>query len=160
MASEMRRSAKALVERRSESFRSRHPLAQSQARLAAALARARIAASPQFRATWRTEAEHAILDAEFVPSPRSQRFLNLISITMFLLVAGSAWILASPGEEPTLRFMVPMLTVLAILGVPFVAVALGSQREAVESRIRKAIRVALLDEEEKLPPAQKWKDEE
>lgn len=159
MASEMRRSAKALVERRSESFRSRHPLAESQQRLAAAFARAKIPASPQFRAAWRSDAGRAILDAEFVPSPGSQRILKVTSIVMFLLMASSAWVLASPGQDPTLRYMVPMFTVLAILGVPFVAVALGSQREAVESRIRKAIRVALLDEEEKLPPAQKWKDE-
>ena len=35
-----------------------------------------------------------------------------------------------------------------------------AQREAEEARIRKAIRVALLDEEERLPPRQRWPDED
>jgi hypothetical protein len=146
MASEMRRSARALVEHRSESFASRHPLEESRARLAEALERAKIPASPQFRAAWRSDDGRAVLDAEFAPSPRSQRLLKLTSIVMLLLMVGSAWALLSPTEEPTLRFMVPMFTVLAILGAPFFALALASQREAAEARIRKAIRVALLEE--------------
>jgi hypothetical protein len=160
MASEARRTAKALVERRSETFESRHPLEESRSRLATALERVSAARSAQFHTHWRTDEGRTILVAEFAPSPRVQRFLQLTSLVMMLMVASSAWVLLSPGEDRILRFLVPMFTVLAILGLPFVAVALGSQREADESRIRKAIRVALLDEEQKLPPAQKWKDEE
>jgi hypothetical protein len=152
MASETRRAAKALVERRSETFESRHPLEESQARLAAALEREHAARSAQFRTTWRTEGERAILDAEFAPSPRVQRFLKLTSLVMMLMLASSAWVLLSAGEARILRFLVPMVTVLAILAFPLVAVALGSQREADESRIRKAIRVALLDEDGKPAP--------
>ena len=160
MASEMRRSAKALVEHRTESFESRHGIEESKARLAAALQRAGLTALAQFSATWRSAGERAILDAHFAPSPRTQRFLKTASILMLLLVAGSAWALASAGEERADRFLAPLVTVLAILAFPFVALALASQREAEESRIRRAIRVALLDEEERFPPAQRWRDED
>lgn len=153
MASEMRRYAGALVERHSETFESRHPLEESRARLASAFEREPAARSAQFRATWRSDAGRAILVAEFAPSPRVQRLLKLVSAAMMLMVAASAWLLLSPGDARTLRFLVPMFTVLAILGVPLVAVALGSQREADESRIRKAIRAALLDEGGTLPAA-------
>lgn len=145
--------ARALVERRSETFESRYTLEESQARLAMALERERSAPSAELRTAWRSEGGRAILVAEFSPSPRVQRFLKLTSIVMMLLVASSAWMVLSEGEGRILRFLVPMFTVLAILGFPFVAVALGSQREADESRIRKAIRVALLDEETRPPGA-------
>lgn len=160
MASEMRRSAKALVEHRSERFDSRYAIEESKARLAAALQRAGLTEAAQFTAAWRSEGERAILDAHFAPSPRTQRFLKVISLVMLLLVASCVWALASGEEDRALRFLVPMLTVLAILGFPFVALALASQREAEESRIRKAIRVALLDQQEKFPAAQRWKDED
>ena len=52
---------------------------------------------------------------------------------------GALWILA---------FLVPLITVLAILAFPLVVVAIGSQREAEEARIAKAIRGALTDEDE------------
>ncbi|MGZ5078501.1 MAG: hypothetical protein ACXWHZ_03035 [Usitatibacter sp.] len=160
MASEMRRSAKALVEHRSERFDSRHTLEESKTRLAAALRKAGITNLAQFTATWRDDDGRAILDAHFAPSPRTQRFLKLASFVMLLLMASCVWVIASAEEDRALRFLVPMCTVLAILGFPFVALALASQREAEESRIRKAIRVALLDEEEKFPAAQRWKDED
>ena len=41
-----------------------------------------------------------------------------------------------------------VFAVLGILAFPFVAVALGSQREAEEARVRRAIRRALKDEDE------------
>lgn len=160
MASEMRRSAKALVEHRSESFESRHTIEESKARLAAALRKAGLTDLAQFSATWRNVGDRAILDAQFAPSPRTQRFLKIASFVMLLLMASCVWALASAEEDRALKFLVPMFTVLAILGFPLVALALASQREAEESRIRKAIRVALLDEEEKFPAAQRWQDED
>ena len=54
----------------------------------------------------------------------------------------------------------PLVTVLAILGLPFVALGLASQRDAAEARLRRAIRVALLDEPERLPPRPQWEDED
>ena len=63
-------------------------------------------------------------------------------------------------QEGTLRFLLPLFTVFAALAVPFVALGLGAQREAEEARIRKAIHVALLDEAQRMPPRQAWKDEE
>jgi len=70
--------------------------------------------------------------------------------------------LALSSEEAggTTAFLVPMITVLAVLGLPFLVLGLASQREADESRIRKAIRVALMDEEEAFPPMQRWADED
>jgi hypothetical protein len=160
MASEMRRSAKALVEHRRESFESRHGVEESKSRLAAALHAARLADVARFTATWRSEGERAILDAHFAPSPRTRRFLHAASVVMLLLVVSSFWALGWAAEDRALKFLVPMLTGLAILGFPFVALGLASQREAEESRIRKAIRVALLDEAQKLPAPQRWKDED
>ena len=63
-------------------------------------------------------------------------------------------------ERGPAQFMLPLFTVLAILGLPFVALGLASQRDAAESRLRRAIRVALLDEAERLPPPQRWEDED
>ena len=63
-------------------------------------------------------------------------------------------------EEGALAFLWPLTTALGILALPFVAVGLNSQREAAEAAIRKAIRVALLDEAERLPPPQRWDDED
>ena len=65
-----------------------------------------------------------------------------------LLVASSAWILASSEEPTPLKFLVPLVTALGILGVPLLVVGLGSQREAEEARLIRAIRHALLDEQE------------
>jgi hypothetical protein len=86
------------------------------------------------------------------------RLLKALSAGMALAVAASAWAIAT--QEGALQFLLPLSTVLAILALPFVALGLASQREAEEARIRKAIRVALLDEDESLPPRQRWDDEE
>lgn len=147
MPSEMRRVAKALVESRSESYRSRHPLDESKARLEAALARVEPDRT-RFERAWTSDAEGVVLEARFVPSRRTQRFLQASSIVLTLLILSSAWALVAPGEERSARFLVPLVAVLAILAFPFVVVALGSQREAEEARIRKAIRRALTDEDE------------
>lgn len=155
--SEMKRVARALVEVRSERFESRHALAPSQARLAEALARARAGGSTVFTSAWSEEGGRVALDARFAPPTGTQRLLKVLSIGMALAVAASVWAIAT--QAGALRFLLPLSTALAILALPFVALGLGSQREAEEARIRKAIRVALLDEEERLPPRQRWADE-
>ena len=64
------------------------------------------------------------------------------------------------SENAALRFLLPLVTILAVIGFPFVTLALASNREALESRVRRAIRAALVDEDEKFPPRQRWADEE
>lgn len=157
--SEMKRAARALVERRSERFESRHTLAQSQARLAAALERLELGGAANFRQTWHEDHGKTILEGEFLPRPRTRIFLTSSSILMSLLVLASAWLLVTT-DDGALRYLVPLTTSLLILAFPFVALALSSNRAAEESRIRKAIRVALQNEEEKFPPQQRWKDED
>ena len=147
MPSEMRRLAKALVETREESYRSRHALEESQARLDAALA----SLAPQrlrFERSWRNDAGSVALDVRFAPPPRTRRFLQASSIVLTLLIACGVWALIAPGEDRSVRFLAPLFAVLGILAFPFVVVALGSQREAEEARIRRAIRRAFTDEDE------------
>ena len=157
MRSEMRRVAKALVESRSESFASRYPLEESVARLQAALAPIH-PKRMRFESTWKQEPGGVRLDARFVPASGTQRFLSASSAVLTLLIAASVWALVSPGEERTMQFLVPLLTAFGILAFPFVVVALGSQREAEEARLRKAIRKALLEAEEELPAARRSED--
>ena len=147
MASEPRRIAKALVERRVERFESRHPLPESQARLLAAMAKARLEGRVVFTPRWEAAGAGAILDAEFAPPARTQRLLTSLSLAMTALVAASVWAVMSPHADEALGFLLPLTTGLTILALPFVFVALGSHREAEEARIRKAIRVALLDDQ-------------
>jgi len=147
MASETSRIAKALVASRSESFASRHSRADSEARLAAALA----PFQPKrlvFESRWREEPGGLALDAEFRPAPGIQRFLRATSLVLVALIAASVWAVADARAEGPIAFLVPLATVLAVLGFPFVMVAIGSQREAEEARIARAIRRALTDEDE------------
>lgn len=147
MPSEMRRLAMALVETRQESYRSRHALEESKTRLEAALA----SLEPKelhFERSWRGDAGSVALDVRFAPASRTRRFLQASSIVLTLLIASSAWAFIAPGEDRSVRFLVPLFAVLGILAFPFVVVALASQREAEEARIRRAIRRALTDEDE------------
>jgi hypothetical protein len=157
--SEMKRAARALVERRMERFESRHSLAESKARLDAAIAKITRTGASQFRPTWIEEGGKAILQAEFLPRARTRSVLAASSLVLSLLVLESAWLLYS-AEGGSARYLVPLFTGLAILAFPFVALALSSNREAEESRIRRAIRVALLDEAQRMPPPKKWDDED
>jgi hypothetical protein len=157
--SEMRRAARALVEHRTERFESRHGLETSQRRLARALERARLATGPPFQAAWLREGEATILEATFLPSRRTLTLLRTLSIAMFGLILLTAWILVQT-QEGAQRFLLPLFTALGTLGLPFVALGLASSREAREARIRRAIRVALQDEDERFPPQQRWADED
>jgi hypothetical protein len=155
-----RRAAQALVERRVERFESRHALEESQSRLKSQLAAARLAGHVAFTPQWVTEGNVTILVAGFAPSRATQRLLRLMSLSVVLLVAASAWAIFSPQPSTAMRYLLPIFTLLVLLGLPLATVGLGSHREAEEARIRKAIRVALLDEEVRLPPPQRWDDEE
>jgi len=147
MQSEMRRLAKALVETREETFASRHALEESKARLDAALASLE-PKEVRFERSWRSDAGNVALDVRFTPAPRTRRFLQASSVVLLLLIASGAWAFMTPGEDLPARFLAPLFAVLGILAFPFVAVALGSQREAEEARVRRAIRRALTDEDE------------
>ena len=159
MASEAKRAAQALVDRRVDRFESRHPLEESKSRLAAALQRARPEGRVVLTPRWSEAEGKAILDAGFDPPPRTQRFLRLTSIAITLLILATAWALLSTGDVPPATWLLALFTALAVLGLPFVFIAMGSSRLAEEARILRAIRAALLDEEERLPPAKKWDDD-
>ena len=145
MASETSRIAKSLVASRAESFASRHSRADSQARLAAALASVR-PTRLTFESRWREEPAGLVLDASYSPAPGIKRFLQASSVVLLSLVASSVWAVTS--ATGALAFLVPLATVLGVLAFPLVVVAIGSQREAEEARIAKAIRRALTDEVE------------
>lgn len=159
MASEMRRAAQALVEHRTETFESRHPLEESRSRLASAIAALDAGRDTRFDPEWKAADGKVLLDARFHPAAHVRWMLNLASVALFLLIAASAWLIFATGEG-ALRFLVPLFTALAILAFPIVALALNSQREAQESRIRRAIRKALVDEDDRYPPAKKWSDDD
>lgn len=155
--SEMKRAAASLVERRSERFESTHDAATSKARLDAALDRARVERPWRFEARW-SESPVA-LEVTHAPSRGAKTFLNLASIAFVLLAWASAWALMKSDNE-ALRFLLPLATLLLVLGFPFVTLAMASNRAAYEARVRRAIRVALRDEDEKFPPPRRWADED
>jgi hypothetical protein len=156
--SELKRAARALVETRTERFEGRHPLAASRIRLDEALARIEPASATVFTPTWSEHEGRAVLDARFAPPARTQRLLRVLSLGMALAVAVSAWAIAT--QEGPMQFMLPLFTGLSVLALPFVALGLSSQREAAEARIKRAIRVALMDEPERMPAPQRLEGEE
>jgi hypothetical protein len=143
--SEMRRAARALLERHSEAFESRHSLGDSKARLEAALDALALTGATRLDTSWREENGRAFLDADFQPPARTRLLLNFASLAMTLLVLASAWMVTYGDEHAAATFLVPLFTAFAIFALPFVAVALGSRRAAEESRIRRAIRKALVE---------------
>jgi hypothetical protein len=155
----MKRAAKALVEARTERFESLHPLDESRSRLAATFEHLRVVPGDRFVPQWREEAGRAILEAQFLPPRGVQGLVRGISLFMLLLVVASAYAILQT-HEGAMRFLLPLSTGLVILGFPILTLALNSQRDAHESRIRRAIRVALLDVDVKLPPPQRWADED
>lgn len=146
MASEMRRMAKALVQTREETYASRHTLEESRARADAAFA-ALVPRALHFELSWRNDNRNVTLVVRFAPASRTRRLLQASSIVLTLLVLCAAWALFA-GEDRPARLLLPLVAGLAVLAFPFVVVALGSQREAEEARIRKALRRALTDEAE------------
>lgn len=147
MRSETRRIASALVETRTESFTSRHPRAESEVRLDAAIT----ARKPRLSivdATWTESADGPRVEVRSAPARAIHRLLLASSLVLTMLIASSVWVLFAPGEPAPLKFLVPLVTVLGVLGFPLVIVGMGSQREAEDERLRRAIRHALLDEAE------------
>ena len=144
--SEMRRAARRLVEPRSESFASNYTVEDSRRRVDAALAKLP-AAERTFKASWSGgDGDAAMLTVTFEPSRNTRRLLQMLSVAMFLLVmaAIAAWFMA----EQAMAWMASITAVLAFLGFPFVILGLASHQDARESRIQRAIRVALKDDED------------
>lgn len=159
MPSEMRRVAKALVARRSESFASRYPPGEGEARLAGAL-RGFAPKRMRYAPAWKDGAGGTTLEVRFEPSPATDFFLKSSSVVLTLMLAASAWAMLSPQAGSSIRFLVPMLAALGILLFPFVIAALGAQREAEEANLRRAIRKALVDADDKVSPPQRWDNED
>ena len=129
MASEMRRMAGLLVERRSESFESRYSREESAMRVE----RVTAGIAPKgmvFETSWRESPGAPILDVTFSPSPGTRRLLNIVSAILALLLAATVWALMMPGEPPVSRVLIAVFMMLALLAFPFVMVAYGSRREA------------------------------
>ena len=157
--SEMKRAGRALVESRTERFESVHPLEESRSRLAAAMARAKVVPGGSFVPEWREEKGRAVLEATFLPPRGIHGLLRAISILLMALIAASVYVLMR-YPAGAVRFLLPAFTILSILALPIVTLALNSQREAHESRIRRAIREALLDQDPGFPPPHRWADED
>src|SRR4051812_20433553 len=147
MASEMRRMAKSLVERRTESFRSRYGRDDSARRVQPAIS-AFVPKGMVFETSWREDAGATWLDVSFAPARRTRFFLNSASTVLSLMLVATLWSMVAPGEPMSGRFLLGLLTLLAVLAFPFVVVAYGSRREAEEATLRKAIRRAIVDDEE------------
>ena len=147
MRSEMRRMAAALVETQRQTFATRHPLAESKSRLDAAIA-SRCPRMSIVETQWIEDSGGDQVEVRTRPAPGIRRLLAASSIVLTLLIAFSVWIVFTPQESTSARFLVPLATLLAILGFPLVIVGFGSHREAENERLRRAIRHALLDEAE------------
>ena len=158
MASEAQRAARALMDRRAERFESRHPLAESRSRLEGTLSRARLEGTVAFTCAWSEVGGKAVLDARFAPPRRTSIILQGLSVTLVALLAGAGWAHYSGEMKPGITWTLTFLVTLAIFAMPWVSIAMGSSRLAEEARITRAIKAALLDEDEKLPPAKKWDD--
>ena len=156
----MRTIAKGLVETRRERYESTRSLEESQRRLGIMLEGQGVGRKVVYRPSWKSEGSQAVLEVELAPPPATLKLLKGLSLGMAMLVAASAWVILAPQITGSVTFLLPLMTGLAILGFPMLVLAMASNREAEEARIRKAIRVALLDEAEKLPPQQKWQDED
>ena len=166
--SEARRLARSLVEpealavdslfARAESLeRLRHATRQLSAQLD--MERVTIEAQrARYDARWEGSDKGVRLAGEFQPEPRARRILTGLSAGMTLLLAASAWLILQT-EAGAARFLVPLFTALATLALPLVVIGMASVGEADRARIRKALRVALRGESERLSRAQSWDDE-
>jgi len=147
MRSEVRRVATALVETKTERFATHHPRVESERRLAAAIETRKPRLSI-IEVTWADGVEGLRAEVQSRPAPSIRRFLMASSFVFTMLIVSSAWTILSAAEPAAIKFLVPLVTVLGILAFPLVVVGLGSQREAEEASLRRAIRHALLDEAE------------
>ena len=141
--SELRRAARRLVETRREAFESRYPLEDSKRRLEAGLAKIP-APERSFAQAWSGDEAHPVLTASFDPAPRILRFLKLFSVILGLVMAGAvaSWFV-SDGALP---WVATISAALAFLFFPFVILGLSSHQDARDARIKRAIRIALLED--------------
>ena len=145
--SEMRRAAASLLERRVERFESRYGLEQSRTRVDDALARSHHHDLAFFVPQWSVEDGKVTLQAFFEPAPGIPLLLRLTSLVFVALVAASAWVLLSAEDHGALRFLLPLTTALGVLALPFVTLALASNRAAREAQVRRAVRRAIVEEQ-------------
>ncbi len=145
MASEMRRAAKALVATQVETFEARPPVEASKQRLERALAAFGEPRTMRLSGIWKLDEGREVYEATFEPAARTRRFLHAVAAVLVLLIGASAVVLLSPASTPALEFLLPALTALAIVAMPFVVAAAAWRREAEESRLRRLIRATLQD---------------
>jgi hypothetical protein len=138
--SEMSRTAKALVTSHSEKFAFELPPEVARERVTQALAALGPLQATVLEVAW----DATSVETRFSPTRSTLRMLRVLSIGMALAVAASAWTILR--EEGAVAFLMPLFTVLATLAIPFVALGLGSRRAAEESRVTRAVRVALGEE--------------
>jgi hypothetical protein len=141
MASEMRRAAKALVESRVETFEVKGSAEAARERVERALAGLGTPRALRYAGAWSTADGRTSYAATFAPEARTPLVLNLISLVILGLVTASAWAVVT--DAGSLKFLLPLGAVLALLAMPLVIAGLAARREAEESRITRAIRAAL-----------------
>ena len=159
MATEAQRAARALMDRRVERFESRYPLSESRSRLDGTLSRARLEGRVVFTPQWRDADGKTMLEASFAPPARVGVILKTLSVALTLLILATAWAVLSGAPGSSAAWLLGLSTGLAMLAMPWIFVAMGSSRLAEEARITRAIKAALMDAEEKLPPAKKWDED-
>ena len=137
------------MESRCERFRSPHGPEDSRHRVEEALKALRPARAVDVSYEWEEEEGDPVLVTRFAPPARTTRFLKALSGGMAMLVAASAWAMVSPQASGAVVVLLPMITVLAILGFPILVLALASNRAAEEATIRRTLRAALQDAEER-----------
>jgi len=143
MPSEMRRAAKALVESRVETFEVAGGVEAARERVERALASMGAPRALRYAGAWTTADGRAAYAATFAPGARTPLVLNLISLVILGLIVASTWaVLTDAGG---LKFLLPMVAVLALFAMPLVIAGLAARREAEESRITRALRAALAD---------------
>ena len=143
MPSELRRVAKALVESRVETFEVAGGGDAARERVERALVDLGTPRALRYAGAWSSVEGRVTYAATFAPDPATPRVLNLIAIVILSLAVGSAWAIATDARA--LKFLLPLLTIFAVLAMPLVTAALAARREAEESRITRALRAALAD---------------
>ena len=159
--SEMRRAARALVERRPSRIASDYPVDESVRRIedwsrggattlklaaeasAESVAVRRVGEREAFyRGTWRAQDGAVSLEGEFSPGASALRVVKLCSFGIAALLALTAWAWLTQPELAT-KVSLTVLTVLCVLVFPYVALALSSQQSAREAAVTRAFERAL-----------------
>ncbi len=144
MSSEIRRAAKALVESRVEKLEVAGGMEAARGRVECALAALGAPRALRYAGAWTMSGRaHGLRGHASRPDARTPLVLNLISLAIVGLVAASAWAIVT--DAGGLKFLLPMIAVLAVFAMPLVIAALAARREAEESRIMRALRAALAD---------------